>query len=109
MDRQIFFGGNIWGVLVRLVLLSVVVGIVLSALGISLENFFYQLKNVVQRLYDIGFGAFNWVLSYFLLGAMVVFPIWIAARLLRSLGRRSPPVAANRPGDGQPSLPPGGQ
>lgn len=82
MDRNTFFGGNIIGVLVRLTLLSVVVGIVLSALGITPQNFFYRLNILLKNIYDLGFGAFDWVLQYFLLGAIIVFPIWFIARLL---------------------------
>jgi Family of unknown function (DUF6460) len=29
----------------------------------------------------MGFDAFNWVLRYFLLGAVIVFPVWFIIRL----------------------------
>jgi hypothetical protein len=89
MDRDRFFGGHPVAVFVRLVLLSVVVGIVLSALEITPANFFYHVNLLARRLYDIGFGVFEWILKYFLIGAVVVFPIWIVARLMRAFGRRS--------------------
>jgi hypothetical protein len=89
MDRDRFFGGQPVAVLVRLVLLSIVVGIVLSALGISPSNLFYHLELLARRLYDMGFGALEWILGYFLIGALVVFPIWFIGRLLGAFGRRS--------------------
>src|SRR5262245_57096550 len=89
MDRQRLFGANPLGVLIRLVLLSIVVGIVLSALGISPQNFFHQVNVLARRLYELGFKAVDWVLPYFLIGAMVVFPIWIIAWLVRAVSRRS--------------------
>mgnify|MGYP000265229525 CR=1 FL=1 len=86
MDRNAF-GGNLLGLILRLAVLSIVVGIVLSALGITPMNFFYHINVLARRIYDMGFGAVEWVLQYLLLGAMVVVPVWIIARLL-GLGRR---------------------
>ena len=57
MDRNTFLGGSVLGVLVRLIVLSIVVGVVLSALGITPENIFYQFNILLQRIYDLGFGA----------------------------------------------------
>lgn len=88
MDRNTVFGGNPLAVILRLVVLSIVVGIVLSALGINPRNLFYHLNVLLRRIYDLGFGAIEWIVEYFVLGAMVVIPIWIAARLLGLVGRR---------------------
>lgn len=89
MNRDQFFGGNPAGVLIRLVLLSVVVGVILSALGIDPANLFYHLNVLARRIYDMGFGAVEWLIRYFLIGAVIVFPIWLIARLLGLLGKRS--------------------
>ena len=89
MDRDLFFGGNPVGVLVRLVILSIVVGIVLKALNIDPANLFSHLEVLARRLYDLGFGVVEWALRYFLVGAVIVFPIWFIARLLGFLGKRS--------------------
>ena len=91
MDRNTFLGGSVLGVLVRLIILSIVVGIVLSALGITPQNFFYQINILLRRIYDLGFDAINSVLGYFILGAMVVVPIWFIARLIKTLGRSDEP------------------
>lgn len=80
MDRNTLFGGNPFGVVIRLVLISIVVGIILSALGITPRNLFYHLELLARRLYDLGFGVFENVLGYLVLGAIVVIPIWIVAR-----------------------------
>lgn len=88
IDRNTLIGGNPLGVLIRLVLLSIVVGIVLSALGISPQNLFYHLNILARRIYDLGFGVFDWILQYFVLGAMVVFPVWLIARLIGGLSRK---------------------
>lgn len=86
MDRDRLLGGSPVGVIVRLVLLSIVVGIVLSALGITPANLFYHVNILLRRLYDLGFGWVEWLLQYFLVGAVVVIPIWLVARLLGAFG-----------------------
>ena len=86
MDGNRIFGGNPLGVFIRLILLSVVVGIVLSALGISPQNLIYHIRLLIQRIYDLGFESIEWAFQYFLLGALVVFPVWLIARLLGLLG-----------------------
>jgi hypothetical protein len=82
MDRNTIFGGNPLGVVIRLALISIVVGIVMKALGIDLRNFFDRLNELLRNLYDLGFDAFQWVIEYLLLGALVVVPIWLIARVV---------------------------
>lgn len=81
MDVRTLFGGNPLGVFVRLALISIAVGIVLKALGIDLKNFFDRFNSLLRQLYDLGFGAFEWVFEYMLLGALIVVPIWLIARM----------------------------
>ena len=89
MDSKQIFGGNPLGIFIRLVLLSIVVGIVLSALGIRPENLFYHLDIFIRRLFDFGFEWVEWLFRYFLIGAVVVIPIWLIARLIGVLRRRN--------------------
>ncbi|MFZ0847817.1 MAG: DUF6460 domain-containing protein [Hyphomicrobiaceae bacterium] len=86
MDRQQFFGDSIAGTLLRLVLLSIVVGIVFSVLGITPFNLIERMQQLVGRIIDLGFDAFRSAFTYFLLGAVVVIPVWFVVRLLK-LGR----------------------
>jgi hypothetical protein len=83
MDRRQFFGDSVAATLIRLVLLSIVVGVVFSALGITPFNLVERLQQLVRRIADLGLDAIHWAFSYFLLGAVVVFPIWFIVRLLR--------------------------
>jgi len=87
MDRKTLLGGSPIAVIVRLILLSLVVGIVLSTLGITPQNLFYQLNIILGHLYDMGFKSVEWVLGYIVLGAMVVVPIWLIARAFGLLRR----------------------
>ncbi|MGB3719415.1 MAG: integrase [Proteobacteria bacterium] len=88
MQGNQFFGGNPVGVLIRLALLSVVVGVVLSALDITPWDFLHRLDVMVRRIFDLGFASLEWLLQYFLIGAVIVFPIWFIARLI-GMARRS--------------------
>ena len=67
----------------RLILLSVVVGVILSTLGFDPLNIWLSLQRLVQALWNMGFDAFRWLWSYFLLGAVLVIPIWLVVRLAK--------------------------
>ena len=79
-----FFGGSPVGALVRLILVSILVGVVLSAFGLDPWNILPSLKRFVLDIWDMGFDAIRWIWRYFLLGAIVVIPIWLIMRLMRS-------------------------
>ncbi len=88
MDKERIFGGNPVGVILRLAVLSIVVGIVLSALGIDPRDIPRHIVLLAHRIYDLGFGAFESLLGYLIVGAMVVVPIWLIARLLGAFRQR---------------------
>jgi Family of unknown function (DUF6460) len=84
-----FLGGPPLAVLVRLVLLSIVVGVILSAAGLDPLNILHSIENLVRQVWDMGFDAIRWVWRYFLLGAVLVVPIWLLVRLARGVtGKR---------------------
>jgi uncharacterized membrane protein YqjE len=83
MDRRQFFGDSIASTLIRLVLLSVVVGVVFSALGITPVNLIERLEHLIRNIMNMGVDAFYWAFKYFVLGAVIVFPIWFLVRLFR--------------------------
>jgi hypothetical protein len=83
-----FFGGSPLGVLLRLVILSIIVGVLLAALGVDPWNIWRSFEALVRRVMSMGFEAVEWIWRYFLLGAVIVIPIWIVARLLQMRGRR---------------------
>ena len=89
MDRRQLFGDSIAGTIIRLVLLSIVVGIVFSALDINLFNIVERFQLLVRRIAEFGYDALHWAFRYFLLGAVVVIPIWLIVRLAK---RNNPPA-----------------
>jgi len=84
LDR--FLGGSPIQVLLRLIVISLVVGVVLSALGVSPYDVLAGLERLVRRIWNMGFDTVEWVWRYFLLGAVIVVPIFLVIRLF-SLGR----------------------
>lgn len=76
-----FLGGSPLAVLGRLVLLSVLVGIVLATIGFDPWNIVTSIRRLIQWVYDLGFDAINGLWRYFLLGAVIVVPIWLISRL----------------------------
>jgi Domain of unknown function (DUF6460) len=79
-----FFGGRPLGVLFRLVLLSILVGVILKVLGLDPTDIVRSIRNLITAVWDMGFDAVLWLWRYFLLGAVVVVPIWLIVRLLRA-------------------------
>ncbi|MGE0847056.1 MAG: DUF6460 domain-containing protein [Flavobacteriaceae bacterium] len=90
-------GGSPGAVALRLVVLSIIVGVVLSALGLDPRDIIDSLVRLAHRVYDMGFEAVEWVFRYFLLGAAIVVPVWLVLRALKLLpGSRSGPPADPR-------------
>ena len=79
-----FFGGPPLSVLFRLVLLSVLIGVILKVLGLDPFNILRSIDDLVRAIWNMGFDAVLWLWRYFLLGAVIVVPIWFIMRLMRA-------------------------
>jgi hypothetical protein len=79
-----FLGGPPLAVLFKLVLLSILIGVVLSALGLDPWNIVSSVRRLIANIWEMGFDAVRWLWQYFLLGAVVVIPIWLILRLVRA-------------------------
>jgi hypothetical protein len=78
-----FFGGPPLSVIFRLILLSILIGVILQVLGLDPWNIFDSLRRLVLHVWEMGFDALRWLWRYLLLGAVVVVPIWLIVRLMR--------------------------
>jgi len=83
-----FLGGPPLSVLFRLILLSVLVGVILEVLGLDPWNIIASLRALVVRIWDMGFDAVRWLWRYLLLGAAIVLPVWLVLRLVRAAKQR---------------------
>jgi hypothetical protein len=79
-----FLGGPPLSVVFRLILLCVLVGVILHALGFDPGNIIESIRRMVRAIWDMGFDAVRWVWRYFLLGAIIVIPIWLILRFMRT-------------------------
>ena len=75
------FGGSPLAVLGRLVLLSILIGVVLSALGLDPFDIVHSIERLIRSIWNLGFDAFRWLWRYFLLGAVIVIPVWLLSRM----------------------------
>jgi hypothetical protein len=78
-----FFGGPPLSVIFRLVLPSILIGVILEVLGLDPWNVIESLRSLLLRIWDMGFDAVRWLWRYLLLGAALVVPIWLIMRLVR--------------------------
>ena len=76
-----FLGGSPLAVLLRLVLLSLLVGVVHAAIGFDPWNIIYSIRRLIDWIWNLGFDFINGVWRYFLLGAVIVIPVWLITRL----------------------------
>jgi hypothetical protein len=79
-----FFGGPPLLVIFRLVLLSILVGVILEALGFDPRHIIESAQRLIQTVWDMGFDAVRFLWRYLLLGAVVVVPIWLLMRIARA-------------------------
>jgi hypothetical protein len=81
---QRFLGGSPLAVIGKLILLSILIGVVLSALNLDPWNIVASLERVIRNIWNMGFDVIEWLWRYFLLGAVFVIPIWLILRLVRA-------------------------
>jgi hypothetical protein len=79
-----YFGGPPLAVIGRLILLSILVGVILAAIGLDPWNIIDSVRRLVIHIWNMGFDAVRWLWRYFLLGAVIVVPIWIVVRLAKA-------------------------
>lgn len=79
-----FLGGSPLVVFIKLVLLSILVGFVLTVLGLDPRNILWSIEALIRSVFNLGFEAFDWLWRYLLLGAVIVVPIWLIMRLVQS-------------------------
>jgi hypothetical protein len=85
------FGGPPLRTLLWLCFVSIVIGFVLTTLGLHPFTLAVRLYNGVRSLFNavfhLGLDSFVWLGRYLLYGAVVVVPVWIVMRVF-SMGRR---------------------
>ncbi|BCH27251.1 DUF6460 domain-containing protein [Mesorhizobium sp. L-8-3] len=77
-----FLGDTPGRVLLKLVVVSFIAGLVMSAFGWSPMDVVYGIRDFFLRIWNMGFAALDTFIGYFLLGAAVVVPAFLILRLM---------------------------
>ena len=72
----------------KILLWYLIIGVVLSALGVTAGDFWNSLWRAANRVYEWGVSAFGWAWDYILIGAAVVIPIVVVRYLWQTLRTR---------------------
>lgn len=83
-----FLGDSPGRVAVRLVLLSLAVGFLMSFFGVSPLDIVRSAEALFRDIFDNGFEVIERVFGYMVAGAIIVVPIWILMRLMATSRRR---------------------
>lgn len=82
-----FLGDSPIRVFIKLAVISLIVGVVMSTIGWAPRDIYNGILNFFSRLWNLGFDAIANSLEYLLLGAAIVVPVFL---VLRVLNFRSP-------------------
>ncbi|MBX9932510.1 MAG: hypothetical protein K2Y56_13370 [Methylobacterium sp.] len=77
-----FLGGSPATVLIKLLLLSILVGAGMAMLGLTPGRLFWHAYDTLRDLIDLGLVTFRDFGGWILAGAVVVVPLWLISRLL---------------------------
>lgn len=80
-------GSSTASLVLRLVLLSLLVGVVLAVFDLTPWRLLHLVQRLFEELIGTGIEAVYRILSYVVTGAAIVVPIWLILRL--TSGRKS--------------------
>lgn len=83
-----FLGGSPLGVLLKLVVASLIIGVILSFFGLNPQNLYGSFVRLADWVSSLSFDVVNSLFRYVALGALIVVPLWLLARALSVLGSR---------------------
>lgn len=73
---------------IKLLAISLAVGLGLSVLGVSARDVLGWLGGTVGEAVGVGANLLEWAWSYVILGAAIVLPVWLILVALRHLQRK---------------------
>lgn len=76
-----FLGGAPFQVITRLVFVSLIVGALMTWLDLRPHDVIMHVLRLAQRVWDMGFDAVREVAEYIFVGALIVVPMWLVARI----------------------------
>ena len=77
-----FLGDTPFRVFLKLLIVSFLVGIVMSAFGWSPFDVLRWIQDTAIRIWNMGFATIDRFIGYLALGAAIVIPVFLVLRLL---------------------------
>lgn len=77
-----FLGDTPLRIALKLIVISFIVGVVMAALGLTPWGLVLSARDFFAGLWNLGFDALYRFWGYFLLGAVIVVPLFLVLRLL---------------------------
>lgn len=77
-----FLGDSLGRTIIKLLVISFIVGVVMAAMNWSPFDIFYGIRDFIIRIWQQGFAALGRFGEYLVLGAAVVVPLFIILRVL---------------------------
>ena len=84
VQMQDFLGGSPLSILVKLIFLSLLVGALLAFLNVTPFDLVNRVIRLLRSIFGLSFDAVRDIGRWILFGAMIVVPIWLVVRLVRS-------------------------
>lgn len=78
-----FLGDTPLRVFLRLLVLSFIVGLVLSVLNLRPLQIYRWIERFLERIWSMGFEFLGDAAEYLILGALIVVPIFLLMRLVK--------------------------
>ncbi|MCR6670392.1 DUF6460 domain-containing protein [Devosia ginsengisoli] len=79
-----FMGGHPVNVILRLALISLVVGFLMSVFGFSPQGIIRGAVELFREVLRDGFGVFRDIWAYIVTGAVLVVPVWVVIRAIKA-------------------------
>ncbi len=78
-----FLGDTLWRTVIKLIIISLVVGVMLSFFNFTAYEVWLFVKNSFINLYNLGFEAIGKVGEYIIGGALIVIPVFLIMRFMK--------------------------
>ncbi|MDZ7824122.1 MAG: DUF6460 domain-containing protein [Ahrensia sp.] len=82
MQTQHFLGDTVGRTIVKLLVISILVGMTMSVFDIAPFDVVYAVRDFFVRLWESGFAALGRFGDWLILGASVVIPVFLILRVL---------------------------
>lgn len=87
MSVNSFLGDTVLRTIIKLIVISILVGMAMNVFGIYPADIIYGLRDFFVNLWEKGFAAFGRFGEWLILGAVIVVPAFFILRLLNYRGR----------------------